>query len=125
MTCLTGMVRSPVDRGLPEAEDDARLGGVVRRHFHLDPVANHQANEALAHFPGNVSEDLVPAGQLHLEHRTSQNCGDGPLHFHRLLLVALLIVAFLFVGIITTPATVAAASSSKITWSGDNSVVWD
>jgi hypothetical protein len=35
---------------MSESINDARPGGVVRRHLHFHPVPNREANKALAHF---------------------------------------------------------------------------
>lgn len=62
------------DSTLAKPEDDAGLGEIIWRHLHFHTVANNEADETFAHFPGNVGEDLMAAGELHAEHGA---CEDG------------------------------------------------
>lgn len=53
---------------LAEAVDDASFIDIVRGHFHFDPIANGEANKALAHFAGDVGKDLMLVSQRYAEH---------------------------------------------------------
>jgi hypothetical protein len=67
---------------LSEAVDDASFIDVVGGHFHFDPIANGQANEAFPHFAGNVGKDLVLVSQSYAEHGSGQNGQDRSFHFN-------------------------------------------
>ena len=54
-------------RSLAGAENDATLGEVVGGHFHLDLVADVEADEILPHFAGDVGQNFVPVGELDTE----------------------------------------------------------
>jgi hypothetical protein len=51
------------------AEDNPRFGQVVGRQFHRDLVSGHDTNEMLAHFAGDVSQDVALTGQIDAKHR--------------------------------------------------------
>lgn len=78
---------------LTNTEHDACLGGVVRGHFHFDLVADDKADEALAHFTGNVGKNFVTTGKSDFEHGASQNGGDSTFDFNGFIFA--LIVFFL------------------------------
>jgi hypothetical protein len=64
-----------------EAIDDARFVGVVGRHFDFDAVTDDEADEAFAHFAGDVGEDFVRVGKFDAEHGAGENGGYGTLEF--------------------------------------------
>src|SRR5687768_8404529 len=67
------------------AEDDAALGEVVGGELDLHAVAGQDADEVLAHLPGDDPQDLVVGiVQPQLEHRVRQRGGDGRFDFDRL-----------------------------------------
>lgn len=55
------------------AENNPRFGQVVGREFHRNLVSRHDANEMLAHFAGDVSQDVALTGQIDAKHRTWQH----------------------------------------------------
>ncbi len=63
------------------AEGDAGLAEVVGRHFDVDLVADADADEVLAHFAGDVGEDLMAVGQGDAKHRPRQDLGDLAVQF--------------------------------------------
>jgi hypothetical protein len=67
-----------------KAEDDPSLVRIVGRHFHLDPVTDHKADKALAHFAGDVGENHVTRTvvQFDAEHGSRENFPDRPLQFN-------------------------------------------
>jgi len=56
-----------------QAPGDAAFAQIVGRHFHLDAVADSQANPALAHFSADGGEDEVFVVEFNAEHRASQH----------------------------------------------------
>lgn len=64
-----------------KAEDDASFCEVVRRHFHLNFVTDDEADEALAHFSRDVSEDFMATFQFHAEHGSSEDLGNFTANF--------------------------------------------
>ena len=80
---------------LLEAEGDARLVFIVRRHFHFHAVADDEANEAFAHFAGDVSEHFV-FGTLEFdaEHGASQYLSNGAFQLNRLFFCFLFLYLF-------------------------------
>jgi len=72
---------------LTEAEDDAGLGEVVGRHFHLHTVANNESDEALAHLSRYVRQNLVTTRELYPEHRACQNRRNFSFHLYRFFFV--------------------------------------
>jgi len=68
-------------------EDDAPARQVVGGKLHLDLVAGKDADEMLAHFAGDVAENLARLAALiqsQLEHGVGQRGGDGGFNFNRL-----------------------------------------
>jgi hypothetical protein len=63
--------------GGSEAVDDAGFVGVVGGHFDFDAVAYDEADEAFAHFAGDVGEDFVGIREFDPEHGACENRGDG------------------------------------------------
>ncbi len=57
------------------AVGDARLAEVVRGHLRVDLVADRNADEVLAHLPGDMRENLVTVFKRHAEHRSRQYLG--------------------------------------------------
>ena len=64
-----------------EAVDDAGFVGVVGGHFDFDAVADDEADEALAHFAGDVGEDFVGVREFDPEHGACEDGGDGAFEF--------------------------------------------
>ena len=62
-------------------ERDARLAEVVGRHLDIDPVADADADEVLAHFAGDMGEDFVAVGQSHPEHGAGKHLRDRSGNF--------------------------------------------
>ena len=68
-------------------EDDAAAGQVVGGKLDLDLVAGKDADEMLAHFAGDVAENLAGLAALieaQLEHGVWQGGSNGRFHFNRL-----------------------------------------
>lgn len=57
-------------------ENNTRFAEVVGGHLDVDPVANADADEILAHLAGYVSQDFVAIWQCNPEHRPGQYQGD-------------------------------------------------
>jgi hypothetical protein len=55
------------------AKNDSRLGQIVGRELDLDLVAGNDANEMLAHFSGNVGEDIALPGKIDPKHCARQH----------------------------------------------------
>lgn len=89
---------------LTNAECDASLGCIVRRHLHLHTVTNHQSNETLAHFTRNVRQYLMARLKLDFEHCARKYCLDRTFDLY-CLIVALLV---LLLKTTTTAATAVA-----------------
>src|SRR5882762_3257760 len=68
---------------------------IVRRKLHRDLVTSQNPNEILAHFAGNVRQDLVLVFQLNAEHRVGQRLNHRGHDFNGVLL-GISGVAFLF-----------------------------
>src|SRR5260370_7656465 len=59
---------------------------IVRRKLHRDFVSRQNPDEILAHFAGNVRQDLVLVLQLNAEHRVRQRLHHRGPHFNAVLL---------------------------------------
>src|SRR5260370_699804 len=68
---------------------------IVRRKLDRDFVSRQNPDEILAHFAGNVRQDLVLVLQLNAEHRVRQRLDHRGHHFNGVLL-GISGVAFLF-----------------------------
>src|SRR5260370_7209364 len=68
---------------------------IVRRKLHRDFVSRQNPDEILAHFAGNVRQDLVLVFQLNAKHRVRQRLDHRGHHFNGVLL-GISGVAFLF-----------------------------
>ena len=67
------------------SEDDSPLGQVVRREFDLHAVAGEDADEMLAHFARDDTEDFgFGIVELELEHRVGERGDDGCFYFNGL-----------------------------------------
>lgn len=64
-----------------ETINDAGLVRVVRGHLDFDAVTDDEADEAFAHFAGNMGEHFVGVREFYPEHGASQNGGDGAFEF--------------------------------------------
>ena len=64
-----------------EAVDDAGFVGVVGGHFDFDAVTDDEADEAFAHFAGDVGEDFVGVREFDPEHGACEDGGDGAFEF--------------------------------------------
>ena len=51
------------------AENDSRLGQIVGRKLHRDLVPGNDADEMLAHFAGDMGQDITLAGEIDTKHR--------------------------------------------------------
>ena len=60
----------------------SRLGQIVGRHLHVDLVPDANADEVLPHLARDMSQDFVPVGQSHTEHRARQYLGYGAGQFN-------------------------------------------
>lgn len=58
------------------AKNDARLGQIVGRELDFDLIAGNDANEMLAHFPGDMGEDVALPGKIDPKHRARQHLRD-------------------------------------------------
>src|SRR5260221_12112448 len=77
---------------LAVAVDDAPARQVVWRQLDADPVAGSDADEVPAHPSGRVSDQLVTALNLDLEHRVGQRLRDNSVHDDRGFLLAAIIL---------------------------------
>ena len=66
---------------MSEPINNARLGGVVRRHFHFHSITNCKPNEAFAHLSGNVRENQMLIRKRDAEHGSGQHHLNGTLQF--------------------------------------------
>lgn len=55
-------------KGLTNTEGNARLGGVIGRHFHTDFVTYYKPDKAFAHFTRDMGQYFVSIRQFYLEH---------------------------------------------------------
>src|SRR5437660_4145334 len=62
-----------------ESVNDARFGGVVRRHLHFYPVPDCKPNETLAHLSGNVRENEMIVRERDAKHGSRQHRHDSAL----------------------------------------------
>jgi len=67
---------------LTMTKGDAGLAQVVRRHLHVDLVADADADKIFAHLAGNMGQDLMAVGKRDAEHRSGQDLGNGPRQFN-------------------------------------------
>jgi hypothetical protein len=58
------------------AKNDARLGQIVGRELDFDLIAGNDANEMLAHFPGDVGEHIALPGKIDPKHRAREHLRD-------------------------------------------------
>ena len=58
------------------AEGNPGFAEIVRRHLDVDPIADADADEVLAHFAGDMGEDFVPVWKSDAEHGTWENLRD-------------------------------------------------
>ena len=56
-----------------ESINDARFGGVVRRHFHFHSITNCKPNETLAHLSGNVRENEMIVRERDAKHGSGKH----------------------------------------------------
>lgn len=63
------------------SEGDAGFAEVVGGHLDIDLVADADADEVLAHFAGDVGENLVAVGQRDTKHGARQDLGHRPRDF--------------------------------------------
>jgi hypothetical protein len=70
---------------MSEPINNARLGGVVRRHFHFHSITNCKPNKTFAHLSGNVRENQMLIRKCDAEHRSWKHHHDGTLQYDRLL----------------------------------------
>jgi hypothetical protein len=63
---------------------DPRLGDVVRRHFHSNPVAGCETDKMFTHLSGNMCQNLVLIVKHHPKHCSGQNGLDRSFQFYRL-----------------------------------------
>jgi len=52
-------------------------------HFHLHPIPGGEADEALAHLPGNGRQYLMFVVQFDAKHRSGENRNDTALDLNR------------------------------------------
>jgi hypothetical protein len=70
---------------MSESINDARLGGIVRRHFHSHAVANRQANKTLAHLSRDMREDQTFVCERHAKHGPGEHHHNSALQLDRFL----------------------------------------
>ena len=63
-------------------EGNARFEQVVRGHFDIHFISNADTNKVLAHFTGDMGEDLVAVGQSDAEHSARQDLGHRAHQFN-------------------------------------------
>lgn len=68
--------------GLFQPPSDARLAQVIRRHLHLDAVADGQAHPALAHLSADGRQHEVLVVELDAKQRAGQHGRDATFHFN-------------------------------------------
>jgi hypothetical protein len=67
------------------AERDAAFAQVVRGYFDGDPVADGDPDEMFTHFTGDMGENGVSIGQLHVIHRGWQNLFHNAFKFNNII----------------------------------------
>ena len=67
---------------LAQAPGDAALIQVVRGHFHLNAVADGDADPTFAHLAANRGEDDVFVWQFDAEHCPGEDDGDDAFNFN-------------------------------------------
>ena len=72
---LRKTISCPAGRTLVQTEGDAGLGHVVGGDLDTDSVAYDEADEALAHFAGDVGQELMAIGHLDAEHGAGEHGG--------------------------------------------------
>src|SRR5205823_3050623 len=70
-------------RTLLFAENDARLGQIVRRQFQRDFVSRHDANEMFAHLTRDVRKHVALAGHVDAKHCSRQYLRNRAFHHDR------------------------------------------
>ncbi len=75
----------PRDELSTQAIRNPSFAQIVRRHLQPHTITHRQADEVLAHFTGEVSQDFVLVIQLYAEHGARQNRRNGSFQFDRLL----------------------------------------
>lgn len=64
-----------------QAVGDAGFGQIVRGHLEPHPISHREPDEVFPHFAGKMSQHFMLIVQLHPEHSSGKNRGDGPLEF--------------------------------------------
>ena len=59
------------------AVGDTGFAQIVRGDFHVDAIADADADEILAHLPRNMGEHFMAIGQRNTEHRAGKHLRDG------------------------------------------------
>ena len=67
---------------LMQPPNNAGFVQIVRRHLHLNSVADGQPNKAFAHFAGNRRQDQMFVPQLDPKHGPRQNRMDDSFDFN-------------------------------------------
>ena len=92
-----------------QAEGDAGLGHIIGGNLDTDTVAYYQADEALAHLAGDVSQELMTIGHLYAEHGAGEHSG---YHAFKLNLTLAVVVNLLGLGGVVHGAGVAGRTRS-------------
>jgi hypothetical protein len=66
-------------------EDDASLGQIVGRHFHLHFISSGDPDEVLPHFAADVRKDFVSVLKFHTVHGGGQNLINGSVDLNKIL----------------------------------------
>jgi len=66
---------------MSESINDAPFGGIVWRHLHSYSITNCQANESLAHPPGDVREHQMIVRESDAKHGSGEHRHNRALHF--------------------------------------------
>ena len=66
---------------ISEPVNDARLGGVIGRHFHFYSITDRQTNETLAHLSRDMRENEMVVRKRNPKHRSRKHRHDGAFYF--------------------------------------------
>jgi hypothetical protein len=58
------------------------LREVIRGHFHANNIADDEADEALAHFAGDVSKHFMTVAHFYFEHRACKHSRHSAFDFY-------------------------------------------
>ena len=66
---------------MSESVYDTRLGGIVWRHLHFYSITDRKANEAFAHFAGDMRKNEMVVRKRDAKHGPREHRHDGALYY--------------------------------------------